>query len=114
MADKPGVFHLMLPIWIREKELPMYKETDTEWQAFAKLQEDKKKMVEIKRRIRMFLLLINLLIEALGEVAKMIGKQIQKPQHIVNLRHIQFSRQIAVLLEVVPPIYPPHAYEVPW
>jgi len=87
---------LKVPLWIRTREQQMYTESDKDWKAFALLQGDKKRVDALKK-----------------EIAKAVGKQLHKAEHLVNLQHIAFKGKVGLALDVVPPIYPPDIYEMP-
>jgi hypothetical protein len=95
-ADESHILQMTIPIWFREKKRQMFKESDPEWKSFLDLQEDKKRVSEIKMKI-----------------SKAVAVQLQRPQHAVNLQYIRFNQRMGANLEVVPPIYAPEQYEVP-
>lgn len=88
--------YLNIPVWIRKSSLIPYTPADPEWQEFAKLQADTKKVEGLKK-----------------VVLDQVVQAMRQPVHLGRLRFIGFDGRAAFSLEVVPQLYPPAQYEVP-
>lgn len=87
---------ITLPIWFRERQRRVYDSRDTEWLAVADLQQDKKRLSELKAKI-----------------VSDTTAQLREKRHHDSLMHIQFNKQVGVFLDIIPPVKTPITYEVP-
>lgn len=93
--DSP--IRITVPIWLRKGHQRMYTEFDPEWKEFVKLQNDKKRLDQIKRQV--------------GEaVVHQIG---DNGKNKFELALIKFNGRVGIALEVVPQVFTPPIYEVP-
>ena len=83
-------------MWIRSRKSPLYQPDDPEFKDYVRVQSDEKKIAELKKH-----------------VAALAVARLKIPAHAVNLKHIGFTGQVTVVLDLVPQLHPPPLYEVP-
>ena len=93
---KAHILQLTIPVWFRERKREMLKESTPQWIAFRELQQDKKRMTDVKMK-----------------VSKIVAAQLRRAEHSGNLEYIQFNNNIGANFEFIPPIWSPQTYEVP-